>query len=197
MTAPVAASSAPAPLTDDLKMPRWWIPVVVGVLGIIVGFLALVWPGPTLLVVGVLFGIYLVMAGFGDLMAAFSHETSSAFVRVLYGLLGVLTVGVGFVLLVRPGASVVLAAFTLGIWFLVSGCLQLAQGIAVRESRVWNLILGVIGIVAGGLIVAQPSIGVVTLVYIVSISLVLRGVASIVLGFGLKAADKLITEGAA
>lgn len=196
MTAPAATAAGPA-LTDDLKMPLWWIPVVVGVLGIIFGFLALAWPGPTLLAIGLIFGIYLLMAGFGDLMAAFSHETSSAFVRVLYGLLGILTVGVGFVLIVRPAASVFLAAFALGVWFLISGCLQLAQGIAVRESRVWNLIIGLIGVVAGGMIVAQPGIGVVTLVYIVSLSLILRGIASIVLGFGLKAADKLISEGAA
>ena len=192
-----AAVPPPAPITGDLKMPRWWIPVVIGVLGIIFGILALVWPGPTLLAVGIVFGIYLIMAGFGDLMAAFSHETSSAFVRVLYGLLGILTVGVGFVLLVRPGASVFVAAFALGVWFLISGCLQLAQGIAIRESRAWNIILGLIGVIAGTIIVAQPGIGVVTLVYVVSISLILRGMAGIVLGFGLKAADKLTSEGAA
>lgn len=193
----MTAAAVPPPslsATDDLKLPRWWIPVVIGVLAIIFGILALVWPGPTLLAVGLLFGAFLIMAGVGDLMAAFSHGGHSAFVRVLYGLLGVLTVGVGVVLLLRPGASVWVAAFTLGVWFLVTGCLQLAQGIAIRESRVWNLILGLIGVVAGVVIVAQPGIGVVTLVYVVSIALILRGVASIVLGFGLKAADKLTSE---
>ncbi len=193
MTAP-AAPAAPSPLEadfDDLKFTRWWIPVTVGVLAIIAGILALVWPAPTLFAVGLLFGIYLLFAGFGELLLAFSHETRSTFMRVLSGLLGVLTLIVGFVLLVRPGASVVVAAFTLGLWFLVSGSVQVAKGITVRESRAWNLILGVIGVVAGIAIVAQPGIGVITLIYVVSIALLLQGVALIVLGFGLKSADKL------
>lgn len=190
MTAPAApaASSPIAVEYDQLKFPRWWIPVTIGVLAIIAGILALVWPGPTLFAVGLLFGIYLLFAGFGELLMAFSHERST-FLRVLSGLLGVLTLIVGFVLLVRPGASVVVAAFTLGIWFLVSGSVQVAKGVTVRESRAWNLILGSIGVVAGIAIVVQPGIGVITLVYVVSIALLLQGVALIMLGFGLKSAD--------
>ncbi|MBJ7471303.1 MAG: DUF308 domain-containing protein [Solirubrobacteraceae bacterium] len=196
-----AASAATSPLAvsaEDLNYARWWIPVLVGVVGIIVGILALAWPGPTLLAVGLLFGIYLLFAGFGDLFAAFNGQSSSsAFVRVLFGILGVVTIGAGFILLIRPAASVLVAAFVLGFWFLMAGSVQLVTGFAVREHRAWNLIFGVIGIVAGIAIVAQPGIGVITLVYIVSFTLIMRGVVSLTLGFAMRSAEKSSTPGAA
>ena len=47
-----------------------WLPAVVGVLSILIGTAALVWPGPTLLlVVGVLFGAQLTLWGMWRLMA--------------------------------------------------------------------------------------------------------------------------------
>src|SRR3954453_9748021 len=41
----------------------WWLPFAAGLLTITVGLIALIWPGPTLLVVGVLFGAYLMVWG--------------------------------------------------------------------------------------------------------------------------------------
>lgn len=187
-----AAAAPPGVLAgtpdDFLDFPRWWVPVVIGVIALIAGIAALVWPGPTLLVIGITFGIYLLFAGFGQLLDAFSPYLSTT-VRVLSGILGVLTLFAGFVLMFRPAASVVVAALVLGFWFMITGCVQLATGFAVRESRAWNLIFGVIGIVAGFFILSQPGIGVVTLVYITSIALMVRGTVSIFFGFALKSAS--------
>jgi uncharacterized membrane protein HdeD (DUF308 family) len=164
--------------------------VLVGVLAIVAGVLALVWPGPTLLLVGVCFGAFLVFAGAGDLAGAFAGEGSSTFVRVLEALLGVVTLLAGFILLVRPGASVLVAAFVLGFWFLLSGSLQLARGIGVAEGRAYNVGFGLLGVVAGIVILAQPGIGVVTLVWVVSIAFLLRGALLVALGFGLRKAER-------
>ena len=47
--------TADAPDLSAADTSKWWIPVVLGALSILVGFLALVWPGATLLVTGILF----------------------------------------------------------------------------------------------------------------------------------------------
>jgi hypothetical protein len=39
---------------SGLNLPRWWVVVLVGALAIAAGILALVWPGPTLLLIGLL-----------------------------------------------------------------------------------------------------------------------------------------------
>jgi uncharacterized membrane protein HdeD (DUF308 family) len=164
--------------------------VLVGLLAIVAGVLALVWPGPTLLLVGICFGAFLVFAGVGDLVGAFAGDGSSAFMRVLEALLGIITLLAGFILLVRPGASVLAAAFVLGFWFLLSGSLQLARGIAVAESRAYDVGFGLLGVVAGIVILAQPGIGVVTLVWVVSIAFLLRGALLVALGLGLRKAER-------
>ena len=46
----------------------------------------------------------------------------------------------------------------------------------------WNIIFGLIGIAAGIIILVNPKVGAVTLVWIVSISLILRGIVAIALG---------------
>jgi len=68
--------------------------------------------------------------------------------------------------------------------------MQLARGIAMSEGRTWNLVMGVIGLIAGIIILAQPEIGLVTLVWIVGIGLILQGVVEIVLGLGIRRLHK-------
>ena len=135
-----------------------------GVLAVIAGILALVWPGPTLLLIGICFGIYLIFAGVGGLITAFAVEGLSTFLRIVEVVLGLLTLLAGMILVVRPGASVAVVAFVLGFWFLLSGSLQFARGVGIADGRWFNIGFGLLGIVAGIVVLAQPGIGVATLV---------------------------------
>lgn len=175
---------------DRLDLPRWWVPVVVGLLAVVVGIVVLVWPGPTLLLIGICFGLYLIFAGLGGLVSAFADASLSTFLRVVEVILGLITLLAGMILVVRPGASVVTVALVLGFWFLIAGCLQLARGIAVRESRAFNLGFGLLGIAAGVIVLAQPRIGVVTLVWIVGIAFIVRGVIAVALGLALRRLER-------
>jgi uncharacterized membrane protein HdeD (DUF308 family) len=185
-----AAATGPVVARDDAPGRYWWVPLVGGVLSLVVGVLALAYPGPTLLAVGIIFGAYL--AAWGTMLVVHSVGTAAepTFARILgviVGLLGLLT---GLVLLVRPGESVVTAALVLGFWWVLLGVMQLARGIAMSEGRTWNLVMGVIGFVAGIIILAQPEIGLDTLVWIVGIGLILQGVVEIVLGLGIRRLHK-------
>lgn len=180
---------ADAPELGVPDASKWWIPVVIGVLSVIIGFAALVWPGITLLVTGLLFGWMLIFAGAGNLAVAF-HKGSSLPVKIAGGLLGALTIFVGTVLLFRPGASVLTAAWVLGFWFVVTGVVQLIQGISHHESRIYNILFGLIGIVAGGIILGSPQIGLATLVLITGIGFLMRGVMALALGFAVRSIHK-------
>jgi uncharacterized membrane protein HdeD (DUF308 family) len=185
--APMTTAPAGAFGPTDLETaPKWWVPIVVGVLAIIAGILSLAWPGPTLLLVGITFGVLLIVAGFGYLAASFRGDAGGTVFRVLEAILGVITLLAGLVLLVRPGASVVTAALVLGFWWLLAGALQLARGFAEREHRAYNIAFGILGIIAGAIIVAQPGIGVVTLVIVVGVGFLLYGALQIALGFAIR-----------
>lgn len=173
----VAASAPPASAAPAIaRLGRfWWLALVVGILSVIAGIAALAFPEPTLLAVGLIFGAYLVIWSGGILARGIAEDDGDTFLRVLRVITGIIGIFVGLVLLVRPGQSVLTAAYALGFWWVVIGVMQLSQGLALAEHRAWNIGWGVLGLVAGAIILAQPGIGLITLVWIVSIGLVVQG----------------------
>jgi len=171
-----------APPTD-----KWWLLAILGLLSIATGFLALLWPGPTLLLIGIWFGVLLIMVGAGDLAFAPGSSTPR---RLVAAILGVITIFAGTMLLFRPGASVLTAAWVLGFWFVVTGILQLVQGLSHHESRLWNLLFGLIGIAAGAIILGSPRIGLQTLVLIAGLGFVMRGTVASTLAFSFRGIDR-------
>lgn len=181
MSAAVAAEAvAPSPQKN-----LWWLLAILGALTILVGFAALIYPGPTLLVVGLLFGIWLVIWGSFSLYRGIAESGGTA-VRVLSVVIGVIGVIAGLVLIVRPGQSVVTVVFVMGVWWVVTGILEVIQGVAIHENRWANLILGLLGTAAGIVILVWPGIGLVTLVFIVGFTLIFRGTLEVVLAFQLR-----------
>jgi uncharacterized membrane protein HdeD (DUF308 family) len=171
----------------------WWLALTAGILSIIVGIVALVYPGPTLLVVGIIFGAYLVIWGVMMLFGAAGDHAQPSAVKVIRIIIGILGALVGVVLLIRPDQSVLTLAFVLAFWFVFIGILQLSQGFSVKDGRAWNIVWGIVGIVAGVIILAQPEIGLVTLVFIVSFGLIVQGIIEIPLAL---AARKVYKAGA-
>lgn len=167
----------------------WWLVVGVGVLGIIASILALVWPGKTLLLVALTFGIFLLFVGVQDLAAAFNTKGASGGARIFFALLGVISIVVGVILIIHPAESLLTAAWVLGLWFAISGAVQLLQAFSHPEGRGFNIAFGLLGIVAGVVVLVNPGVGVVTLVWIVSISFMIRGLVAIAVGLALKKAQ--------
>lgn len=155
---------------------HWGVLFGTGLLTLVVGLVALAFPGPTLLAVGLLFGGYLVVWGVMALMSAAGAEGAPHFLRFLQTIAGLLAGSAGLVLIVRPGQSVLTAAWVLGFWWVLQGFLQIARGAAVAgPGRIGNLLWGLLGVIAGTIILSSPNIGVATLVLIVAIALLVQG----------------------
>lgn len=102
-------------------------------------------------------------------------------------IIGILAIVAGFFCLMNPLAGSVAAETMAGISFLIIGALQTFA--AFREdawgARLWALILGVVGILAGISLLASPIAGVVALTYILAILFIVSGVFKLFAGFGL------------
>ena len=89
----------------DLIAKYWWTFVVRGILAIVFGLIALVWPGITLMVLVVLFGIYVIIEGVLSLVAAFNNRwMRSWWILLLEGLAGIV---IGCVAFIWPGLTAV------------------------------------------------------------------------------------------
>ena len=164
---------------------KWWVPVLIGLLSVAAGILALAYEGITLLALGLIFGVYILMFGTWALFAAFEPDAhpTHAVLRTVVGIVAILA---GLVLIVRPGASVVVLLVALGFWFIITGVGDLVRGITQPGQRWLSIVLGLIGIAAGVIVLGDPDIGLRTLAILVGILLIIRGVVEMGLGWELR-----------
>src|ERR1700759_5328960 len=99
----------------------WWWPAIFGVVSIVAGVLALAWPGPTLVVLAVLFGIELIVWGIYRLIGAITFGEAGGGARTLWALLCVLTLLLGFYALRHIVITLLALGLLLGIFWLVDG----------------------------------------------------------------------------
>ena len=176
------ATVVESPIGEAAK--RWWIPVLIGLLAIAAGILALAYPDITLLVLGLILGIYVVTFGVFSLVAAFEPgaSTGAVVLRIVVGMLAILA---GLVLIVRPGASVLAVLLAFGLWLIIAGVGDLVRGIEVPRDRFLSILLGLVSIAAGIIVLADPDIGLSTLAILAGILLLVRGTFELLLGFEL------------
>ena len=95
--------------------------IALGAILVLLGLAALLWPGVTLLVVAMLFGLELIAAGLVRIVAAATLSALPGWWQAVSGVLGVLTVLAGIICLVRPGASLFALAAVIAVGWLLDG----------------------------------------------------------------------------
>ena len=95
--------------------------------------IALVWPGPTALVLVLVVGIWAFIGGVAEIVAGFqSGETAGT--RAMFILAGLVSVAFGVVLFARPGVGAVTLALLFGLFSLIYGISQIVTGVELRRT---------------------------------------------------------------
>jgi uncharacterized membrane protein HdeD (DUF308 family) len=166
-----------------LGQQLWKNKLVAGVLTIVLGAMVLAWPGPTILVVATMFGVYLLVSGFAELFLAFTLPRSAA-TRVLLFLTGALSVVLAIMSFRHfgDGYAVLLLTLWLGIGFIFLGVSENAVAISERNlpGRGWYVVFGVMSLIAGAVVLVWPFDSLVVLTLVSGVSLVILGVIQIV-----------------
>src|SRR6266702_3876336 len=105
-----------------------------GALAVIVGIIALAWPGPTALVLVLIVAIWAVTAGIFEIFAGFGARKTAG-TRALFFLAGLVSVAFGVVLFAHPRIGAFALALLFGLYALVYGVSLITQGIEVRRFR--------------------------------------------------------------
>ena len=110
-------------------------------------------------------------------------------------LLGLVSIVVGILALAYPDITLLALGLFFGINLLFAGILWVMVGVdedsggggrALRLIVGFLAILGVIGIAAGIIIVANPDIGLETLALLAGIAFIVRGTVELIAGFALR-----------
>jgi uncharacterized membrane protein HdeD (DUF308 family) len=166
-----------------------WI-LAYGVVTSLAGIAVLAWPGETLLVVAVLFGVQLIVAGAFRFVAAFAIDDLTGGSRILLALLGVLSVIIGLWAVRHALLTLLALTVLLGIFWVVNGVIELFTALSHRgmPERGWTAVMGLLSVIAGVIVLAFPGLTLVGLAIILGIWLVIFGVMEILVAVRLRAA---------
>ncbi|GGS59363.1 HdeD family acid-resistance protein [Streptomyces cinerochromogenes] len=178
-----------------LSRAAWQVVLVTGIGSLVLGVLVLVWPGPSLLAAGVLFGVYLLYSGILQLVSAFgTHRATS--LRVLAFISGALSILLGLFCFRGPMQSILLLALWIGIGWLFRGITQTLA--ALHDSRMpargWQIFLGILTFVAGIVLIDSPFESVKVLTLVGGIWLVAVGIVEIVTAFGIRGRTRRVPK---
>jgi uncharacterized membrane protein HdeD (DUF308 family) len=108
--------------------------LLLGLTDLAAGVVALVWPGPTALVLVLIVSSWAVVGGLLEIFAAFGAGEPAG-MRAMLILGGLVSVAFGVVLFARPDMGAITLALLFGLFNLISGAWMIVHGIELRRTR--------------------------------------------------------------
>lgn len=173
---------------EILNEKHWWQIAVRGFIALIFGILVLAWPGLALAILAIIFGAYVFVDGIFTLVAAVNYKAGAGrrtwlFIRGIAGII------VGLITFFWPAITALALVIIIAAWALVTGVMELIYAFrANQESAIrWMFaISGILSLILGALMLAQPLLGALVIVWIIGAYAVLAGILLITLGFRLR-----------
>lgn len=180
---------------QQLARSAWQLTLLIGIVAIALGVIVLAWPGKTLLVAGVLFGIYLVVSGLGYMFAAFGTHTG-AVMRVLAFITGAVSVVLGVFCFRDKLESIWLLALWIGIGWLFRGMTLLAAALSFDRlpGRGWQIVSGLIIVAGGVVLIIYPLDSIALLALFAGCWLIAIGVVDIISAFQFRHHAKKVAD---
>ncbi len=176
----------------QLARGAWQSLLVIGIASVVIGVMILAWPGPTLVVAGILFGFYLLFSGILQLVAAMGPQVGTGW-RVLSIVSGILSFILAVFCFRNIGSSLVLLALWIAVSWLFRGMAVLIGGVeapAGQSGKGWTILFGILLLLSGVVLVVWPIHSIAALTLLAGWWLLIVGVVEIVHAFRVRSAAK-------
>ena len=153
----------------------WWMILAWGVVTLVAGLGTIVWPGRTIVVVAVLIGIQFFVSGILRLISAFAFEGEGH--RAWDVLVGLASVVVGILCLKDVFQTIAALTLIVGILWVVQGIAEFFAGVAgLSMHRGLTILMGILGFVAGVVVLTYPITSVLALAWVLGVWLTAYGI---------------------
>ncbi len=180
---------------QQLARSAWQLTLFIGIVAIALGAIVLYYPGKSLFVAGVLFGIYLVVSGIGYMFAAFGAHMGAA-MRVLTFVAGAVSVVLGVFCFRDKLESIWLLALWIGISWVFRGMTLLAAALSFDHlpGRGWQILSGVIIVAGGVVLIIYPLDSIEILTLVAGCWLIAIGVVDVITALQVRHRAKKVAE---
>jgi uncharacterized membrane protein HdeD (DUF308 family) len=183
----------------QLLVKNWWIILLKGVLLILFGILAFITPGVTISVLVTWFSLFLIADGIISLVGVLMNWKTEEDKWLLLAE-GLISIILGFLVFRSPDSFATFVGFLIAFWAVFIGVARIAMAIQLRKEMKgegWLILSGVLAILFGFLVFAQPGIGLTTVLWMIAIFSLLIGVLLVFLSLKLRNSGKKIQEASA
>jgi uncharacterized membrane protein HdeD (DUF308 family) len=173
-----------------MKTSNWVrvLRVIVGLIAIAASVVVLASPGLALFTILFLLSFALLFLGVARIAHSVAAKLWSKGHRALHAVAGVVTLILGALVLALPGLGIGTLIFLLAFALLAYGVVSLVIGgsaianLLPKWVRALLVIVGALSVIFSLVVIVFPTIGVVTLVAMLSVSFLLNGIESIISG---------------
>ncbi len=166
----------------ELYLQQWKMVIARGVIAVVFGLVAMIWPVSTALGLVVLWGVFALVDGVASLVGAFRVEGAGS--RTLLVVLGVISLLAAFFAIVHPLSAAVTLTWVVGIWLIVRAALEALVAVRDETGTMRWLRLGAAAflLLAGVLFAANPGRAALAVTFWLGLMAVLSGIAFVVAG---------------
>lgn len=169
-------------------MPGSTFLVLRGVVSLLVGIVAFLWPGITLVALVALFALYAFLDGIVNLVLGFTRTATHdhSWTQVLAGVVAIV---VGGLAVTMPEVTLFWLIMLIAAWAIVRGVLDVAAAVELRRviRGEWLLaVTGLLSIAFGILVVVFPDVGALSVAWLLGFYAFIWGIALVSLGLRLR-----------
>lgn len=174
-------------MTDTLAR-NWWALGLRGLCGVLFGAALFAWPGISLFVLVLMFGVYTLLDGAFSIISTVRSDKREKrwWLFLLQGIAGII---VGIMAFVWPGITALVLLYIIAAWAIVTGIFEIVAAVQLRKEIEGEWLLGLGGIASvlfGVLLVGFPGAGALAVVWIIGAYSMLFGILLMTLAFRLR-----------
>jgi uncharacterized membrane protein HdeD (DUF308 family) len=161
----------------------WWVVAIRGVVSVLFGLCAFIWPGLTLTMLVLLWGAFAFVDG---IAAAFAGAHARWWTLLIVGLVGI---AAGVVTVFWPGITTFALLIVIAWWAIARGIFEIAAALRLRNeiAREWLLVIdGIVTLAFGLFVLLFPTAGALSIVWLIGLQALVVGVLMLALSFRLR-----------
>ena len=176
---------------------NWWMHLLIGILFIIMGIWVISTPIASYLSLSIFFSVLMFVSGLFELIFAISNAKNIEGWG-WYLTAAIIDFVIGVILISYPGITAAILPFFVAFWVMFKGFSAIGVALEMRHYKAgmwgWMLFFGIIAIIFAFMIIDNPAIGGLSIVYLTAFAFFSIGIFRIALALKLRSLHKFLMD---